>query len=276
ERFRRPGVFARPCPLAIARQRQELAERLLDGDIDGAIRLARRVCDQAPHEPRYQLDLAGILVSAGLSEEAAEIYRTIAGNREEMSSTIRARALGQLVQLAARAGDLDRVSELLEQSSALPLPDGPKRVALTQLFAARHRGPAGAPLRAYFWAHDPRVDTDRLVLVGRAAQVIAAEPDLGLGYYLLGRLINGRGAPDEAARLLARALDLGLSNEFLRREAARLLAESSYMASAEDLTRRAAAILMEPEQPAVTRLYGADWLERLRWKRARSETTAAR
>ena len=30
---------------------------------------------------------------------------------------------------------------------------------------------------------------------------------------------------------------------------------------------RAAAILMQPGQPAVAQLYGADWLERLYWKR---------
>ncbi|MCG8416518.1 MAG: hypothetical protein MJE77_01085 [Proteobacteria bacterium] len=266
ERYRRPGIFSRVCPHAIARQRHDMAEALVRGDVARAIELARQVCRQVPHEPRYRLELAGLLAAGGKSSQAGEIFRAIAGNRDDISSSIRARATWELAALVARTGELDEVEALLTSVADLPLPDREKRLLAVQLFAARHRGQAGDALRSYFWNHTPGGEIDPLVLFGRAARTVLAEPDFGLGYYLMGRNLAGRGTPDEAAHMLAMALDRGVPDLLVRREAARLMAETAYQSGNRPLVERAAAIMTEPTQPRVTQLYGADWLDRLVWK----------
>ncbi len=268
EQFRRPSIFARPCPDAIARVRQRMAQLLALSDVEKAAELGRWVCAKAPGEPRYQLDLARVLTLGGKSGEAAAIYRELADNAAEMSSVIRARALFGLAHLAARLGDWPEVMSLLDRAAAMPLPDGEKRLATVQRFVAGYDGPAGDALRAYFWGHDPAESADALVLFARAARAARNEPGLGLGHYLVGRNLTRRGAPGDAARAIARSLDLPTQNPLVRREAARMLAEAGYLAGERALVESAAAILSEPEQTEVTRLYGADWLERLAWKEA--------
>jgi hypothetical protein len=267
ERFRRPGIFARPCPHAIARQHTEMAQNLARGDIAGAVALARRVCAQAPHEPGYRMQLADLLVRGGHVDEAAAIYQAVADNESDMSSTLRAHSLVALAGMAARTADWNQVTAILRRAADLPLGDDERRLIEAQLVAATHAGPARAPLRQYFWGYDPRWGTTSLVLLGRAAAIIVAEPDLGLGHYLLGRNMTGQGVPGDAARALARSLDLGLPSPSFAREAARLLAESAYLAGDHALVERAAEILIQPGQPTVAQLYGTDWLERLYWKR---------
>lgn len=274
ERFRRPSIFARPCPDAIGRQRRELGELLARSDVVGAVELGRRVCDQAPGEPRYQLELARVLTHAGRSAEAAAIYRELAGNAAEMSSVIRARALRELASMAARSGDVVELEDRLDDARRLALPDGEQRNVSVQHHVAGHIGPAGDALRAYFWGPDPAPGGEALVRFSRAARAVHAEPALGLGHYLTGRVLSGYGAAEDAATALARAIEIGFApvgepgDTLLRREAARLLAETGYLAGRSDLVERAATILMEPAQTEVTRLYGADWIERLAWKRA--------
>lgn len=267
ERFRHQGIFQRPCPHAIARARMGAGERWARGDRAGAIALLRGVCDRAPEEPRYWLDLAGMLVGEGLDQEAETIYQRLAGDEETTSSTLRAQAYVDLVSMTARAGAWDQAIGLLDQAAALPLDSNLARNVTAQRFAATHPGPAAPALRDYFWGHAPAYGVDPMVLLGRAALATAAEPGLGLGHYLLGRNLRGRGAPADAAAALTRALDLGLPHPLLVREAARHLAEAAYLAGQPALVERAAGILMEPAQPRVVRLYGADWLERLHWQR---------
>jgi hypothetical protein len=141
------------------------------------------------------------------------------------------------------------------------------RQVVVQRFAATHDGPAGPALRAYLWPPNPRVPTDPIVQLGRAAEAAVAEPALALGHYLVGRVQSGHGGPRETSRSLRRALDLGLSHPLLVRECAELLAAEAYEAGDLASVERAAAILTAPDQPEVTRLLGYDWLERVTWKR---------
>jgi tetratricopeptide (TPR) repeat protein len=266
EQFRQPGIFSRVCPHAIARARVEAAERWRRGAFDEAIDILRRVCRQAPQEPRYRLELARYLVAGGESAQAAETYRALVEDAEHISSTLRAESLLALAAIAARAGDWTEVVRLLDRAIELPIDEDLLRNAVAQRHAAIHAGPAGPALRAYFWGEDVRLGIDPLVLMGHAALAVWAEPTLGMGHYLLGRNLAGRGVPVEAAAALARALDLGL-HPLVAREAARELAGAAYLAGEWALVERAAAILTAPGQPEVTRLFGADWRERVRWKR---------
>ena len=275
ERFRRPGIFKRPCPHAIARRLGQAGRELRRGRLRDAISTVRSVCGDAPHEPRYRMELARLLTRAGDVDDAAEIYTALAGNAKEMSSTIRAQALLELATAAVRRGEHGEAESILRRAAELPLDDDTRRNVAARMFSVRHGGAAGPALRAYFWGDDPVGGHDAVAMAGRAAEAIAREPHNGLGYYLLGRNLRGRGAPREAANMLSTALDLELPHALLVREAARMLAAAAYLAGDDPLVRRAAKILMAADQPEVIRLEGADWLERIYW-RANGELPAAR
>lgn len=269
ERFRRPAIFNRPCPHAIARARVRILKQAASGDYDSAIRIARRVCDDVPGEPQYRLQLAAVLARSGDLEEAAAIYREIADKGEHISSSLRAHALFKLVEISMAADQKKAAEDMLTQVADMPVPDGDLRRAQVMLQILRHQGPAGLALRSIFWDSHPGRDIDRLRLVGLAAEAAAEEPELGLTHYLVGRQLRGRGDPSATRRAFLRALQDDL-HPLVRREAARLLAEASYLDQAYDDVLGAAAILVQPEQPEVTRLLGYDWYERVHWAKTGS------
>jgi hypothetical protein len=219
------------------------------------------VCDDAPDEPRYRLELALLLRRSGADEAARSLLSALADD-PALSSTVRGEAL---VELAAAAVDGDRpaAAALLDRAAALPLDDDARRQVEARRFALAHAGPAGPALRDYFFAHPRLTGPDPVVLAVRAARATAAEPTLGLGYYLLGFVGQDRGAPADAAHALRTALALGLPHPLLTRACAGQLAAAAFLAGDHDGVRAAAAVLGAADQPEVVRLEARDWLERL-------------
>ncbi|MCP4449377.1 MAG: hypothetical protein GY811_29195 [Myxococcales bacterium] len=269
ERFRRKAVFDRPCPHAIARARDDMAQDVARGQLSAAISTARSVCTRVPGEPRYQLHLAKLLQSNAPSNdkhgaEAQHIYSRIASDAETTSSTLRAHAYFELISLAMGSGETAAALAILDKLLTLPLADDNLRRAQVMRQILRHTGPAASALQAIFWQGNG-ADIDRLLLVGLAAEAALLEPDLGLSHYLLARQMRGRGSPKATVRAMQRALALPLS-PLVQREAARILAEAAYLGDDLGAVRDAAAILVGPSQPQVTRLLGYDWLERAYWR----------
>ncbi|HKE17112.1 MAG TPA: hypothetical protein VKB80_19695 [Kofleriaceae bacterium] len=269
ERFRRGGIFERPCPHAVADKEARLEELVERGEIEEAIRVARVLCDDVPDEPRHRLALAELLFRGQALAESSAIYRALADETADSSTTVRAEALLSLAKLAAARDDRKGAAAALERAAALPVDDDQARQVAGRRLANDHTGPAGPALRRYFWPPDPNAPLDPVVQLGRAATAAMAEPDLALAQYLVGRNLDGRGAPAEAARALRRALDLGLPHPLLVRECAELLAAEAYAGGDLAAVEHAAAILTADGQPEVTRLLGFDWLERVYWKRHR-------
>lgn len=263
EQFRRPAIFDRPCPHAIARSRQRMGEEAARGEFSRAIDTAQSICRDVPGEPVYQLQLAALLSLASRIDDAAEIYNRVANDAENISSTLRAHALFQLSVIRMWQQQESEAVRLLERVLAMPVNDDNLRRAQVELQVLRHTGPASSALRGVFWSTRPGREVDRLVVAGLAAEAVSLEPGLGLGHYLLGRLLRGRGNPKATSRALTRALNDTSLSALVRREAARLLAESSFLAGDMPQLKRAAAILVQASQPEVVRLLGYDWLERM-------------
>jgi hypothetical protein len=209
--------------------------------------------------------LADLLDLAGRHDEAAGIYDDVSAQVDAVSSTLRAEALLSRVQQQARAGDLDAAAALLDRAATLPLDDDVLRTIQAQRAVVRSTSPAAAALRDFFWSPGDRT--------GRLARLDAAlvlEPNNGLGHYLRGRNSIGVADPTEVARSLISALELGLPHPLIRRECARLLTETAFRVGDMAQVADAAAILAEATQPLVTRLYAADWLERIDFRRQRT------
>ncbi len=107
ERYRATSVFARPCPHAIAAARERAGIALGDGNRDGAIAILRDVCGRAPEEPRYRFELGELLDHDGDDEERGEaeaLWRSLAGDRDAVTTELRAEALDRLAHAAGARG----------------------------------------------------------------------------------------------------------------------------------------------------------------------------
>ena len=263
ERFRHRSIFRKVCPHAIARKRQIVSQLERAGRTREAIRVARSICSDSPGEPRYQIQLADLLSRSGEPDKAAAIYDAIAAEENTVSSSLRAQALLRRIDQAARDGDFETANVLLDRAAKLPVNDSLLRNIETRRSVAKTTWPAAAELRSFFWGDA----TDALALIEIAEAAIAAEPDSGLAHYLRGRHLISEAQHLQAVVELSVALDFGLPHPLLVRECARLLAEIGYRTEAYDQVERAAQILQKPGQPRVIQLYGADWIERLEFRR---------
>lgn len=270
ERFRRRGIFERPCPHAIARKRREAGRELNRGRRAEGLELLRDVCSDDPGEPRYILELAASLArEAGADTDAAvAMYEELASD-DAMTTTVRAAALLAMADIAGRRGNLDRVLALVARGDSLQIDDNQRRQFVARAAAARHPGPGGPALRSYFWNYEPDEDPDPVVLAARAAAALHAEPSFALPHYLVGRLLYLRGGFEDAVDHLKRALELDLGHPLLTRETTRLLVIAAYRADRLDAAEQAARRLMAPDQPPMVQLLGMDWLQRITWKRHR-------
>lgn len=266
ERYRRQGIFDRPCPHTVARLQSEAQELLAGGEPDRAIALLRRVCVEDPDEPVQQLALAGALERAGQVAEAERIERGL-GADAALSAPLRARALLRLLDLLALQDRRTEAAAIAVTANALPVEESFRRnLALRQL--ALSDASIAPPLYRYLFARGPRgAEPEPVALLERAHAVIAAAPNHGLGHYLAGRILSARAAFADAAIELAEAARLGLDDARLRRENDRLLVVAAYLTDQLDLARAAADRLTAAEEPLSVRLYGRDWLARIAFSR---------
>jgi hypothetical protein len=261
ERFRRPGIFQRPCPHLIARLERKAGEELAARRPDRAVALYGEVCDTDPGEPSHRLGLAAALERAGRGVEARQIYAAL-GADDDLSTPLRARALLNLVDLLARAGDREDARAAAERALALPVDESTRRnLALRR--TALSGGAEGDALAAYLFARVPAGgDPDPLQLLARAREFERAAPESALPRYLAGRMLYQRGIYADAASALADAARRGLADPLVARENDRLLATAAWLAGDRPLACAAAGRLAAPEQPPSVRRLGEDWLLR--------------
>jgi len=258
ERFRGGSVFARPCPHAVAARLERAAVVAGRGDRQGAIKIMREVCKDAPEEPRHELALADYLVAGTPAQiaEAIAIWTRIAGD-EELTTSLRA---GAMLRLAAL--DRAKAPALIAQAAALPVDPGMRRTLDAETFALQHEGPAGPALRGYFFGSGLVLDN-----LGWAQLAAIGEPDLGMGHYLLGLQLQGGDKPDwkRSAEELDRALALGLPGVDFVRNGARKLAVAGYRSADAARVESAIAALRGEGMADTDHLLADDWAARLRF-----------
>jgi len=259
ERFRHGSVFARPCPHANAARREQAGAAAVRGDRPGAISLMRAVCNDAPEEPRYQLELGDFLVGGNSLERVEGIALwTMLANSDRTTSSLRAEAFERLARLAAGKGEYDRTIELIGRARALPVDANARRQLEAEWFALHHRGPAGAALRGYFFVPVGAFDAPAWALLATLA-----EPQLGIAHYLVGLQQMNGGDWQTAAEALDAGLAQGLpSIEFIR-NGARKLALVAYRAGDVARVERAIALLRGNGMTETDRLLADDWSQRL-------------
>nr|MBA3452004.1 hypothetical protein [Deltaproteobacteria bacterium] len=260
ERFRGTSVFSRPCPHAIAAQRERAQDAYAHGDRARSISLMRDVCGHAPEEPRYRLDLAEALYAGDPRErlEAVSLWTALALDPDRVTSTLRAEALEKLARAAAMRNDFTEVRRLIAQAVKLPVADDDRRQLEAITFALGHEGPAGAALRGYFYGSLPGLDAPTWALLATLA-----EPQLGFGHYVAGLQKLGRGDLVEASAALERGLARGLPGLLFVKNSARRLAVAAYRTGNTEQVKTAIGVLQGTDMSEADRLLASDWSGRL-------------
>jgi hypothetical protein len=259
ERFRAGSVFARPCPHANAARREHAVAAFVQGDRPQAIALLRAVCDDAPEEPRYRLELGDFLIGGNPFEyaEAIGLWTQLAAS-ESATSSLRADAFERLARQAAARGDLAATTAFIARARELPIDPNARRQLDAEWFALHHEGKAGAALRGYFFAGPGAWDGPSWALLATLA-----EPELGLGHYLYGLQKSNLRDWQEAAEALDRSITLGLPSLAFTKNAARKLAVAAYRAKDTVRVERAIATLRQPDMDESDHLLADDWSARL-------------
>jgi tetratricopeptide (TPR) repeat protein len=260
ERFRGTSVFQRPCPHAIAKRREQAGDAYEAGDRPRAIALMRRVCRDAPEEPRNWLELGNFLVGPDPADlaEAERLWTKLATDAEGVTSSLRAQAYERLARQAGSRGDLAAAAKLVAAGRALPIEQTDRRTLDGMAFALEHAGPAGPALRAYFFPRGFGVPPVQHALVASVA-----EPELGFAHYLLGLQYAGAGNWAGAARALDRALARALPAIAFVKNAARRLAVAAYRTHDYNRLSVAITVLSGSAMASGDRLLARDWLDRL-------------
>ncbi len=249
ERFRQPGVFQRPCPHANA-ARLHRAAGLPHAQ---KVRLIREVCQDAPGEPRYLLALADELALGDAAEvaEARRIYGLYASG--ERGPILAARALGELIVMAAREDDLAAVRALLDRVLAYKLDDETRRTFEAMDIALDTAGLRGRFLRGYFFGQGDDLAWSLLAAMSHGD---------GLGWYLVGLQAYRRDLYPLATLALTEAFDRGLPSSRFVRNGARWLAVAAWRAG--DRAALAVALgALDGSAYETDRLLAADWRERI-------------
>jgi len=251
-------VFQRPCPHAIAKRREQAAQANASGDDQRAIALQRRVCKDAPEEPRHLMELGDYLFSGSEANraEAKQLWSTIAADAEHVTSSLRAQAYERLARLVGTTGDLATARTLVEAARALPIEQVERRGLDGMAFALDHRGPAGAALRSYFFG--VAVPPIQFALIA-----VLGEPNLGLGHYLYGLQAAQRGEWATAAAELDLGLAKGLPNIAFTKNAARRLAIAAYRTNDRNRLSVAITVLSGSDMSSGDHYLAKDWLERV-------------
>jgi len=259
EQFRRGSVFARPCPHANAARREQARMAYADGKRSNAVTLMRAVCNDAPDEPRYKLELGEFLVGGtSLERVQAVALWTALANSDRVTSSLRADAYEHLARQAALTGDYARTTELIGIARKLPVDPNTRRQLEAEWFALQHKGPAGPALRAYFFVPFGAFDAPTWALLATLA-----EPSLGIAHYLVGLQKANTGEWQAAAEALDLGITRGLPAIDFVRNGGRRLAVVAYRAGDSARVERAIGVLRRDGMTESDRLLADDFRQRL-------------
>ncbi len=289
-RYSRKGVLARTCPLEIPRLEAAAGRAYRAGDHAEALRLVRQVAAFLPGDPRKERNVVAVLAATGDARGAAQAAEAVIRDAPD-DPVLQASAQALVADALWRAG---RPAEAAARYHALlqrrPLPlsrDAERTLAVKEAIA---RSPAREPILGPYLLGDGGDEGAREYLI----EAVADLPGDGLALYFLGRRLYLEADYAEAARVLDLALRAYERGGWLPAappnggdaqarphqpateapsvtpEAQRLAGQAALLAgdfrAAQKHLSRWRDVAATPGQAQRAK----DWLDRLRWLRARS------
>ncbi|MBI5490905.1 MAG: hypothetical protein HY905_26470 [Deltaproteobacteria bacterium] len=267
-RFAGPGFFALRCPHAVAAAVERRDRGLFVGDPAGALAAQDDACRLSGNDPWQRVARLALLVAVGraaAAEAAADTLaadRTLGGRLLDLVASLRADA----IWLQDRSADARAEYERLLPHATNSLE---RRLLFAKIHATTQPREVQSHLRDYLAGRSLPSRAPSLP-AGRDVQALVAAtrlaPEDPVAQYLLARGLLNLGEWPAAYEALERALALGFESEAFRLEALAQRATLRYRFGDLDGAAADARALEHcgtPEYEAE----GADWLERIAWKR---------
>ncbi len=259
-RFARGAIFARPCPHRVAQLHRRLGADLGARDVPRAVATCREVLALDPADTGTRAVLAASLARLGATHEADRELDALT-RRWGAPTPLVAATRESMADAAWRRGDLAAARAALDALANEPRTEDAQRVFEVKRLALRAGG-RQAEILGRLLAAETAPDGAYAVHLARS---LAEERTDGLPAYLEARQVAASRHHAEAARLLVRALALGLPTPLLTREAERLLGTSLWAAGRQDESaRRWAEIAARRDLSEAARVEARDWLIRAR------------
>ena len=265
ETFRRPSILRRVCAHEVANLRAQAQREHDRQEVSRALALYSRICAFDPSDPEPLLAQMELLAGAGRLREALALReRTLA--HPSLTPPLRRRTWELVGDLRWRADDLAEAGAAYASAAAFPGFSASRRLLALKRWALSRPAEFRRLLRDYLLgrvgeARNPAAD------VHRAHRLAAAQPDLGLGPYLVGKQLAGHRVCGEAIAPLERALALPLPSHEVALEARRALGICQYLEGRlPDAARTFTTLRASPGTPDGLRLEAADWLARITWR----------
>lgn len=268
ERFRRPSILRRVCGHEVANLLDEASRLSGQRQFRQAAQVLQRVCRFDPDDPLHGLRLARTLAAAGQYDQALSRAEELL-KHPALSKPLQRQALELAGDLSWWEGDLATAGRWYGR--ALQVASGPygRRVLFLKRWGLSRRAETADLVQRYI---APRSDirNDGALAVHLAHRLQDDAPDSGLGLYLAGMQLAGRGHCRQGAAALSRALKMGLPNTDFEVECQRSLALCQYRLGHYGAASKALMTLRSiKDLPAGTGLAVADLQSRLRWQSAR-------
>ncbi|MBX3275633.1 MAG: hypothetical protein KF729_35565 [Sandaracinaceae bacterium] len=266
-RFERPGIFGSICPHAIANLRNTLAQDLAAGDDASAVGRCREILSMDPGQAGTRAALAGALARLGRDEDSdAELSRLV--GPPAAASPVLQLARQERADARWRRGESASARAVYEALLAEPMGEDAARQLEVRVLAIEAGGETERALRELL-APPRDVVNDAATAMAAIARLRAARDD-GLAPYLSARQLAFRRRFDLALPEIVDARARGLSSERAAREARRMEAQIRFGAGELDAAARLwQEVLRDPASSEGARVTARDWLDRVRFARAR-------
>ncbi len=205
--FERRSIFQRPCAHRAALLAAESATAQARGDLVASIEALATLCALEPDRPEHQLGQAFVLARAGDLQRASELLQA-ALQSPGTTSTLRALTRERLGDVALSGGDL--AGAALHYREALQGTTSEARIRNLQVKLLATDDPALSPyLQAYLLLFDTPARRPTLALrrLYAARQIADLPAYAALGEYLTGLQLAGMEDPLSALAHLERSLD---------------------------------------------------------------------
>lgn len=263
--FRRPSIFARPCPHTVARLRQRVDQAQQRRDLAAAIETLERLCRADPGTPWYRLQLADALLNNG--DEAASLS-TIAPLRTNSQDAAVASAVDSwLADHHWRHNRLQAARAALDAAAQRAADVGSARLIWLKRWALDQPREVRKIVFDYLDVGRDRPRFARIAALHQAYRLTDVLPQAAIGWYLVGKQLAAARLFEDARQPLQHALELGLSDPRFTVEAYRTLGRSAFRANDFELAARSFSLLRTHDKPQVS-LDAEDWLQRIHWTQA--------
>ena len=267
----RGGIFEQVCAHEMAALRNQAWKKYYNKDYISAMQTFQVMLDHEPNNSRTKRGMMFSAFRSGNNDLATSIAKNISSDNNALYRSEAAQLIGDISWLQ---GDLD--AAIKSYNNVLTLKpresiehNNLKRIAaLSESYTMESK----TKLSSVLIPQNQHNSVKNGMKIALLLQIINAQPNEWLAYYLVGELLHTESAWEMSSQYIHHAIDLGIEKEVekmpnpLLLKARRLLGLNAYHMKDYTITERIFdAIAAEASLPLGEVISAKDWVERCQW-----------